>query len=219
MRTAHANSDRIIEQTGSISFDTAVDWATGVRASDCQGGHDRLPRVPPRNRALAMVNDLLISGCGAAREVCRGTRGECFSERLGSQGRGCVLRDGRVVLYQAHKEIMHLPPVELLVRLWGVRARGVLSVCVPLARAPGRVRPLPGVLVVKMVADPRDLLHSPQKTSAAVSLERLCACGRPRGQSRPRANPVWGTGRGGDDRVRKPYSPQPAGQSSSQSHI
>jgi hypothetical protein len=207
MRTAHANSDRIIEQTGSISFDTAVDWATGVRASDCQGGHDRLPRVPPRNRALAMVNDWLICwlwphvGCAALRGVA------------------AVLRDGRVVLYQAHKEIMHLPPVELLVRLWGVRARGVLSVCVPLARAPGRVRPLPGVLVVKMVADPRDLLHSPQKTSAAVSLERLCACGRPRGQSRPRANPVWGTGRGGDDRVRKPYSPQPAGQSSSQSHI
>jgi hypothetical protein len=66
----------------------------------------------------------------------------------------------------------------------GLSQGEVLSAAYPLARAPGSAASQ-GLLVVEMVTD------------------AVCACGRLWGGSRPRANPVWGTGRGGDDRVRQ----------------
>lgn len=60
-------------------------------------------------------------------------------------GSARFLRAGCVVLYQAHKEAMHLPPLELPLRLWRVRARGVLSVLRTPGPGPWETGPLPGV--------------------------------------------------------------------------
>src|SRR5712691_13124704 len=64
-----------IGQTGLISFDTAFNWATCLRAGEYQGGHDRLPRVPHHNRASALVNAWLI--CRSGRTVGVASRAWC----------------------------------------------------------------------------------------------------------------------------------------------
>ena len=79
-------------------------------------------------------------------------------------------------------------------RLWRVRARGgvLYAAAYPLAWAPGRLDAPWGYLVVKNGHRCRVTNFTDKQKTSAVSFDRPRACGRPWGESRPRANPVWG---------------------------